>query len=128
VIVNLTPHPITIYPLATPDRIKAGSVVPAHLIEPSSQHRPARLGQQVLATDEPPLDGIPVDQVRFGTDPGCASTLPAPAAGTWYVVALVVALAAGHRRDLLVVHDYVRDLDGHMIGSRKLGRPVHHTD
>jgi hypothetical protein len=66
---------------------------------------------------------IPVERVAFGPQAGQVSPLPEPRDGTWYVVSLVVGLAASHRDDLLVVHEYVRDLDGCVIGSRKLARP-----
>lgn len=67
---------------------------------------------------------MPVERVAFGPGDGTIP-LPEPATGTWYVVSLVVGLAATDRRDLLVPHDYVRDLDGVIIGSRKLARPHH---
>jgi len=119
-IVNLTPHPMHIYPPQTPDRITPGSVNPLLVIAPSAQFPPARLGQRVIGQER--IDGIPVEQVAFGPAHAHLS-LPEPDAGTWYVVALVVGLAAPHRDDLLVPHDYVRDFDGRIIGSRKLARP-----
>lgn len=119
-IVNLTPHPVQIFPAATPDRIEPGSVAPLRVITPSTQHPPARLGQHVIAVDDLDL-GVPVDRVAFGT--GNGPTLPPPAEGTFYLVALVVGLAAHTRDDLLVCHDTVRDLSGSIIGARRLGRP-----
>ncbi|WP_272945107.1 hypothetical protein [Salinispora pacifica] len=38
-------------------------------------------------------------------------------------MSLVVGLAGHDRDDLLVWHDTVRDLDGSIIGARKLARP-----
>lgn len=69
-IVNLTPHPLHIYPNDCPDRI-----------EPD----PAR---------------------------------------TYYVVPLVVALAARGRSDLLVPYRDVRTLSGSVIGCRQLAQPA----
>jgi hypothetical protein len=79
------------------------------------------LGQLVIGADNLGI-GVPVERVAFGPDNG-VMVLPDPVPGTWFVVALVVGLAASHRSDLLVPHDYVRDVDGSIIGSRKLARP-----
>jgi hypothetical protein len=68
--------------------------------------------------------GVPVERVAFGPEDGQVS-LPEPVKSTWYLVSLVVGLAAARRRDLLVPHDYVRDLGGSIVGSRKLARPHH---
>lgn len=126
-IVNLTPHPLHIYPPDTPDRIAAGSVTPLRALPPSAQYQPARLGHQVIGAEHID-DAIPVVLVAFGPGDGRVSDLPQPRPNTWYVVSLVVGLAAAHRADLLVVHEYVRDLDGHVIGSRMLARPAAVTD
>lgn len=122
-IVNLTPHPLHIYPADTPDRIVVGSVAPLRVLPPSAQQPPARLGHQVIG-EQLIDDDIPVALVAFGPREGQVSDLPEPRTGTWYVVSLVVGLAAVHRDDLLVLHEYVRDLDGHVIGSRMLARPA----
>lgn len=124
-IVNLTPHPITVYPADTPDRIEPGAATPIRVIPTSDDHPPARLGQHTVPNTVVEVDGITVERVEFGTDPGCASTLPESVEDTWYLVALVVALAAPDRPDLLVVHDYVRDMEGSIIGCRKLASPHH---
>lgn len=121
-IVNLTPHPLHLYPPDTPDRIVVGTVAPLRVLPPSAQHPPARLGHQAIG--EQRIDGIAVSLVAFGPRQGQVSDLPEPSEGTWYVVSLVVGLAATHRNDLLVLHEYVRDLDGHVIGSRMLARPA----
>ncbi|MBU8857742.1 MULTISPECIES: hypothetical protein [unclassified Micromonospora] len=81
-----------------------------------------RLGQHVVGPDDLGLD-IPVERVAFGATHHGVPPLPSPAAGTYYLVSLVVGLAATGRDDLLVCHDTVRDLDGSIIGVRKLARP-----
>jgi hypothetical protein len=121
-LVNLTPHPLHIYPSDTPDRVEPGSVTPLRVIAPSADHHPARLGHRIVGPENIDV-GVPVDRVAFGPDTGQVSSLPEPRSGTWYVVSLVVGLAATHRDDLLVPHEYVRDLDGAVIGSRKLASP-----
>jgi hypothetical protein len=123
VIVNLTPHPLHLYAPDTPDRIAAGDVRPLHVLPPSREHQPARLGHQVIGEEH--LDEIiPVVRVAFGLHDGQVTDLPDPRIGVWYVVSLVVGLAAAHRDDLLVLHDYVRDLQGRIVGCRTLGRPT----
>ena len=121
-IVNLTPHPVHIYPSDTPDRIEPGSVTTLRVIEPSAQHQPVRLGQHVVGDDDLDL-GIPVERVAFGSSNNGVTTLPPTVEGTYYLVSLVVGLAASDRNDLLVPHDTVRDISGSIIGSRKLARP-----
>ncbi|MET8147850.1 hypothetical protein ACIBSW_24850 [Actinoplanes sp. NPDC049668] len=123
-IINLTPHPLYIFPADTPDNVDAGSVTPWRILEPSPDHRPARLGQQVIDVAAP-VDGIPTDLVAFGSGTTDVTELPPPLDNTWYVVALVVGVAAHHRGDLLALHEYVRDLEGRIIGARKLARPHH---
>jgi hypothetical protein len=123
-IVNLTPHPLHLYPWHTPDRIKPGSVAATRIIAPSDQYPPARLGHTAIGTGFVD-DGVEIEDVEFGADTAHADGLPEPVSGMWFVVCLVVALAATHRSDLLVPHGYVRDdLDGSVIGSRTLGCPV----
>jgi len=121
-LVNLTPHPVHIYSSDTADRIERDSIAPVSVVPVSETYHPARLGQTVVGTDDLNI-GIPVEVVEFGTDPNCGNTLPDPLDGVWYVVSLVVGLAAQHRNDLLVVHDYVRDMSGSILGCRKLARP-----
>ncbi|WP_430788182.1 hypothetical protein [Actinoplanes sp. G11-F43] len=121
-LVNLTPHPLRFFPAGTPDHIDEGSVAPRLVLAPSAQHRPARLGQQTTGESVTVVDGITVDVITFG-DTATSPQLPPPHDGTWYVVSLAVGLAANHRDDLLVLHEYVRDPNGRIVGARKLGRP-----
>ena len=123
-IVNLTPHPMHIFPAGTPARIEPGTVTPRHVIAPPPWHQPVRLGHRVTTTATMNVDGIVVDDVAFGADTAHTDWLPAPRDGVWYLVSLPVALAATHRTDLLVVHEPVRDTDGRALGCRKLARPV----
>ncbi|SCL17883.1 hypothetical protein [Micromonospora inyonensis] len=62
-VVNLTPHPVHVYPVATPDRIEPGSVTPLCVIAPSDRHQPARLGYRVIEDEnidlEVPCTGSP---------------------------------------------------------------------
>jgi hypothetical protein len=121
--VNLTPHALHIYPPDTADRIEPGSVAVSKVISPSREYPPARVGHTVAGAGFL-HEGVLVEDVAFGANIGQVTWLPDPVPGTWYVVSLPVGLAALHRDDLLVNHEYVRDLDGSIIGSRKLARPV----
>lgn len=122
-LVNLTPHPMNIYPLDTPERIRWGTVTPIAVIHPSTDHEPARLGQRPLATEDIGI-GFPVHRVAFGPYPGQPNLLPRPVPGTWYIVSTLVALAHPHRPDLLVPFGTIRDLDGNVIGSTGFARPA----
>ncbi|MDG4803656.1 hypothetical protein [Micromonospora sp. WMMD980] len=121
-IVNLTPHPVRVFPEDTPDRIEPGSVTPLRVVPTSTAHQPARLGQHVLGPEHLDLD-VPVERVAYGAAHHDFPPLPPPLPGTYYLVSLVVGLAATSREDLLVCHDTVRDLNGCIIGVRKLARP-----
>jgi hypothetical protein len=128
VIVNLTPHPIRIYPPDTPDRIDPAEVVPTVVLPVAEDLQPARLGMNDLGTN--PIHGIPVEYVEYGR---LVHPLPDPqpedGRTVWYVVPLVVALLLtyrdhGGRGDLLVPYLEVRNFDGTVVGCRLLARPV----
>ncbi len=131
-IINLTPHPLRIYPPDCPDRVDPAEVEHLFTVAPTGQS--ARVASEDLGKAfEDNFDGqtpaestttVVVEYVNHGSVYG----LP-PADGhspprTWYVVALVVALAAHDRPDLLVPYREVRNLDGTVIGCRQLARPV----
>lgn len=139
-LVNLTPHPIRIYPTDTPDRIRP-DVEPLLTIEPSPDYPPARLTENRAdgATTYLPANAddaassltrfAPVVTVEYGGIPRHGRlTLPRgddhEPHRTWFVVSLVVALAALHRSDLLVPYREVRNLEGSVIGCRMLARPT----
>lgn len=121
-LVNLTPHPMHIYPTGTPDRIVPGTVIPVRVIDPCTDHPPARLGETILGLDNDIDVNIPVYRIRF--DGANSSPLPATKAGTWYIVSRPVALAHPHRGDLLVPHGTIRDLDGKTLGATGFARPI----
>jgi hypothetical protein len=128
-LINLTPHPMHIYPVNTPDRIEPGTVAATQVIYPSTDYPTVRLGQTLLG-EETLGDGMIVTRIAFGEathlTPAPSSpigALPDPADNTWYIVSTPVALASPHRSDLLVPYGHVRDLDGNVIGSRGFARP-----
>jgi hypothetical protein len=127
VLVNLTPHPIRIYPADCPDRIEPGTVEPLGSIPVSPDYPTARIGEIPLGTQV--IDGFPVEYTSHG---GLVHPLPEQDEHdphqTWYIVPLIVALSQGYindtRSDLLVPYREVRNLDDTVIGCRQLARPV----
>lgn len=132
-IVNLTPHPIRIYPPDAPDRLDPAEWTPTHELPVSTDLPPARIGEQTLGTASY-VSGVPIEYVEYAPHGGTVHPLPPVQAddrGTvqvFYAVSLVVGLVltySGHNRpDLLVPYREVRNLDGTIIGCRQLARPV----
>lgn len=118
-LVNLTPHPITVFPPDTPELYPAdGGPVPLAILVPSGVT--ARLSSVEL---EPPETvsvagvDVPVARVAYGPLEG----LPGPREGVRYVVSALTAVTSG-RPDLVVPHDLVRNERGTVVGCRRFGR------
>ena len=118
-IVNLTPHPIHVFPADCPDRIEPGSWAPA-LVIPPHDGVPARVGEIELGPGPEAEPSIPIVNIAFGS----GNALPVPTAGVWLFVSRPIAMVNPDRRDLLVPFHEVRNLDGSVIGCRALARPV----
>jgi hypothetical protein len=139
VILNLTPHPLNIYANDCPDRIDPIDIKPELTVATSG--RIARLAEESLGTwfteafdyegttPAESLTAIAVEGVNYGSVYGLPP-LDTEATDinlqprTYYVVSLVVALAARSRPDLLVPYREVRNMAGSVIGCRQLARPV----
>lgn len=125
--INLTPHPIRIYPPYTPDIIKANEFHWIIEIPPSTDYKPARIGQISLGT-VCYLDGIPVEYVEYASHGGTETTMPKKVEGTFLIVSLIVGLlltySKHNRDDLYVPYREVRNEQGTVIGCRELARPV----
>jgi hypothetical protein len=126
-VINLTPHPIRIYPIDTPDRLDPKDHAPLKEIPPSPDLPTARIGEIDLGAGA--LEGVDarVAWIEYTAHGGLVHPLPDPLRGVWYVVSLVVAMQQTYiynRSDLLVPYSEVRTLDGTMIGCRMLARPV----
>jgi hypothetical protein len=106
-IINLTPHTVCV--------CDARCVVAE--IESSGVAR-CSVSSEVIGYVE--VNGIPVDLVTSVL--ADVTGLPAPCAGTLFVVARVVAMAAHDRSDLVVPDDLVRDDQGRVIGCRRFAR------
>lgn len=125
-LINLTPHPIRIYPVDTPDRIDPVDHEPLAVI-PTSPERPVgHLTMDVRSTRYFGYNGghgvaeVPLLEVAYGD-----ATLPAPYPGVQLVVSLATGLALRHdRSDLLVPYGEVRSMAGTVVGCRSLARPL----
>lgn len=137
-IFNLTPHPLRFYPNDCPDRIEEGAVEPLFTVAPTG--KVARIEENTLGTwftdafdmegngPEQSLTAVAVEGVEYGYIsglPDCdVAAFNASGTGrTYYVVPLVVALAAPGRPDLLVPYRDVRSMSGTVLGCRQLARP-----
>lgn len=107
-LVNLTPHPISIY------GNRALEEGPSEVIPPSGSV--ARVATIDLGTQLG--KACSYELVEYGH----VHDLPPKQDGTEYVVSLVVALAARGRDDLLAPYVEVRNEQGTMIGCRYLQR------
>lgn len=118
-IINLTPHPVRIYGEDTPDRVDNPDDGVLLTLPPSGQF--ARLSEAVTGADTVVTEEgvkIPVSIVSYAEVEG----LPDPQQGVAYVAPLMTALAATGRDDLLVPYEQVRNLEGTVVGCRRLGR------
>jgi len=106
-IINLTPHPVTI---CNAD----GQVI--RKIPPTAPA--ARVGSTVRVIGD--VDGIPVTRTEFGQ----VENLPEPQAGVVYIVSLLVQQACPERTDLLRPdtgpQNVVRSPDGQIAGVKAL--------
>ena len=105
-IVNLTPHAINF--LGAENRVI--------LAVPSSGVARAAQRRESIGTIDADGVTLPVTRSVFGAVDG----LPAPEAGTIYVVSAITAQAVPEREDVFIVDDSVRDENGRIIGVRGL--------
>lgn len=106
-LVNLTPHAVTLYP-------ERGEPIE---IPPSGQV--ARLDEHTTPTPSP--DGLGVDIPIRLVEMRSSGHMPAPQPGVVYVVSRMVAQGYPERADLLFPLDPVRDGQGRIVGCRALG-------
>lgn len=105
-IVNLTPHDVTLY---------EGEEVSE--VFPVSELPPVRLADLDMGSTV--IEGKRVPLVGYGQ----MVNAPVQRAETYYIVSLPVALAV-RRSDFLVPYHEVRDQDGRIIGCRYLAKVV----
>lgn len=112
-IINLTPHAINIYnESSVSGSVLIEGLLPERTILPSGVVARVSVHEEFLDV----LDGIPVYRSYYGSIEG----LPAPEAGTFYIVsALTAAAAVASGRDcsdLLTPVKQVRDASGRVVG------------
>lgn len=118
-IINLTPHPITIFKSEAPDVIDEPEFTGWVLTTIPKSDLPfvriveTNLGDYVLS------DGSRVAYIEYGH----LSYNPPRVFSTFYIVSLATALAARDRSDFLVPYREVRNLNGTVIGCRSLAKP-----
>jgi hypothetical protein len=103
VLVNLTPHAVTI--------IKENGVL---TIEPSGIIPRLKEIQECIGS----IDGTPIFQKSFGE----VENMPEQKEGKVYIVSVLVASALKHRTDVVIPNDLVRDEKGQIIGCKSLAR------
>jgi hypothetical protein len=114
-VINATPHPIDVYD-------GAGERIVLEL--PHNPEDPiATCGERTVRLSDAEVSGVNV--AVYGSSYAGVTGLPEPREGVWYVVALVVAIAAPDRTDLLVCGPAVRDGKNRMIGCKGLSLPRH---
>lgn len=123
-LVNLTPHPLRIYSVDTPDRIDNLDQGLLTTLLPSG--RTARIAENDLGTHEHVShDGVlvPIELIEYSSIYG----VPKPEDGVYLIVPLVTALALiaqkQGRNDLLVPYEQVRNMEGAVVGCRLLAHP-----
>lgn len=120
-LINLTAHPIHLYPEDTAKRIDPAAVAPIAVIPAAPRNRQVRFGLRSLGTDTVNI-GYPVFRVLFGGTHAANTDLPAPCPGTWYIVSLAVAITHPDRADLLMPYGNIRDRAGTVIGVTGFAR------
>ena len=106
---NLTPHDVRIV------KEHGDQVYPPH-----GQIARVEVSAERIGTK----DGIPIFRTIYGDVTG----LPAPEAGTEYIVSQVVANACPERTDLLYPYGLIRDEQGRVVGCEGLTGNVSEED
>lgn len=108
VVVNLTPHTITVMN----DE--------GNIIKEFPSEGLARLSVKTVRGKSIVIDGveIPTSYSEFGEVEG----LPKPTYGVYYIVSSLIAGRYPLRADLLIPNESIRDEKGRIIGCKSLGR------
>lgn len=116
-IINLTPHPITVFKPSAPDFLDEPEYTQWVARVLPKVEEPLRLIETVESNGY--LDGVPLLLVEYGH-----STYSPPIEhGVYYVVSLVTALAIPDRKDFLSPYREVRNPKGTVIGCRAFANP-----
>ncbi len=111
-VVNLTPHTITIY-RDHPSYYNHHSKCPQFTVKPSGTVARCTEKRELIKKLHIYDQGnINISQVRYGDVVGSAEPRPE----TIFIVSMMVAQAAPHRRDFYYPGELVRDEDGVIVG------------
>ncbi len=121
-LINLTPHPIVIYPLNIDDednKIHDSNWIKQNckIIPKSTEYQTAHLAEIEIGIFY--VDDVIVERIQYGQ---LIAEQPPQEIGTYYIVSLATALAV-RRSDFLVPYNLVRNIAGTVIGCQSLARP-----
>ncbi|WP_276670587.1 hypothetical protein [Schaalia cardiffensis] len=120
-LVNLTPHPVLLETSNNDGELKRLVLPPAEevprLVIASGQEDPV-----LVRTESEDTEEITIPVVKGTRAIGIKPPLPAPQPGVLYVTSRALAEHLPERSDLVWPEDQIRDVNGSVIGARKLGR------
>ncbi|GAA0980511.1 hypothetical protein GCM10009555_047140 [Acrocarpospora macrocephala] len=127
-VINLTPHPVTLYSADTPDVTDDPSVGVLAVWEaagPTARHTETRrpAGSIALHTPGGEVVHAPLSEVGFGEVTG----LPNPTDEVTYIVSRATAERATGRLDVVYQDRPVRSTSGQIVGCRALARAATQT-
>lgn len=120
-LVNLTPHQVLLETSNNDGELKRLLLPPAEevprLVIASGQEAPVLVRAEGEDGEE-----ITIPVVKGTRAIGIEPPLPAPQPGVLYVTSRALAEHLPERSDLVWPEDQIRDVNGNVIGARKLGR------
>lgn len=120
-LVNLTPHPVLLETSNNDGELKRLVLPPAkevpRLVIASGEEDPV-----LVRTESEDTEEITIPVVKGTRASGIEPPPPAPQPGVLYVTSRALAEYLPERSDLVWPEDQIRDVNGSIIGARKLGR------
>lgn len=120
-LVNLTPHQVLLETSNNDGELKRLVLPPAkevpRLVIASGEEDPV-----LVRTESEDTEEITIPVVKGTRAIGIKPPLPAPQPGVLYVTSRALAEHLPERSDLVWPEDQIRDVNGNVIGARKLGR------
>ena len=120
-LVNLTPHQVLLETSNNDGELRRLVLLPAEevprLVIASRQEDPVLVRAEGEDGEE-----IAIPVVKGTRAIGIEPPLPAPQSGVLYVTSRALAEYLPERSDLVWPEDQIRDVNGNVIGARKLGR------
>lgn len=129
VFVNATPHPITLFDLADPNKIlyefpTTGLVIRVEdIVTRRALVNERTCRDYVMLTSlKPGDDAISIDRIEPRNSVTNPTELPVCESGKFYIVSRIVAEACRSRFDLVFPYNFVRNDKGAIIGCRGFAR------